>query len=202
MRRVFLSSATIACLCVCVLAPHSTQAQSIERPGQVSSIRSTTNHAGEIRPVTDSHTRDAYVPYATPADQKLAREIADATQQLRDTNDTKQRAAARQRLAELLSTDYDERLRAHGDDLDRLEEQLAQMRKRLEKRRAAKQDMIELRLRVLETEASDLGWPARRDWNAATATRWGWETNTQMRDYSPSTRRPVLPGPPQATEAR
>ena len=79
----------------------------------------------------------------------------------RQAADEGSRERAEEKLIELLSKDYDERLKGYQENLDRLEKELEEMRRKLQKRREAKDEMIRLRIKVLEAEADDLGWPER-----------------------------------------
>ena len=81
--------------------------------------------------------------------------------QLRQSKSSQQRLEAKDKLAAHLSEDYDSRLEGYEKYLLQLEEKLAEMRRKLEKRREAKAEMIQLRIKVLEAEAEDLGWPER-----------------------------------------
>ena len=79
----------------------------------------------------------------------------------RQAADQGSRDRAEEKLIDLLSKDYDERLKGYQENLDRLEKELNEMRRKLQKRREAKDEMIRLRIKVLEAEADDLGWPER-----------------------------------------
>ena len=80
---------------------------------------------------------------------------------MRQAGDEGSRERAKAKLEELLSRDYDDRLKGYEENLNRLEAELAEMRRRLQKRRDAKDEMIRLRIKVLQAEAGDLGWPER-----------------------------------------
>jgi len=87
--------------------------------------------------------------------------IMKAARSLRTAESTDDKQAAEKTLRELLSKDYDSRLAGYEKHLDEMEAKLKEMRDKLKRRRAAKSEMIDLRVRVLEAEADDLGWPAR-----------------------------------------
>lgn len=93
--------------------------------------------------------------------RELDREIEDAAKALRQAEDRTEREDAKESLVELLSKDYDDRLAGYQASIDELEEKLSEMKDKLERRRRAKNEMIDLRIQVLEAEAEDLGWPAR-----------------------------------------
>lgn len=93
--------------------------------------------------------------------QKTDRVINDAAKALRQASSQTEKDAAEKKLNSLLSDDYDARLKTYEDYLSDLEKQLATMRKKLEKRKEAKSAMIDLRIKVLQAESDDLGWPTR-----------------------------------------
>lgn len=88
-------------------------------------------------------------------------QIAAAAKAMRQAETSSARSQAKDRLMLLLSEDYDSRLSEYDAYLQEMEKQLEDMRARLEKRRQAKDEMIDLRIKVLEAEADDLGWPTR-----------------------------------------
>ena len=86
--------------------------------------------------------------------------IMEAVKTLKAAEGSAARTEAKDKLVELLSQDYDARLVSYDKQIRSLEEQIVEMRDRLDRRRRAKDDMIELRIKVLEAEADDLGWPS------------------------------------------
>ncbi len=93
--------------------------------------------------------------------QRQDRGIESAAKKLRAAKTDSEKRAAEAKLRQLLSADYDSRLDDYEKHLDALAQQLKGMRAKLQKRRSAKADMIDLRVKVLKAEADDLGWPAR-----------------------------------------
>ncbi len=93
--------------------------------------------------------------------QQQDKEIAAAARELRQAKSASDEAAARDKLTELLSQDYDDRLAQYESYIDELQAKLQEMRTKLQRRRDAKREMLELRIKVLEAEADDLGWPSR-----------------------------------------
>lgn len=89
------------------------------------------------------------------------KQIEKAAKAMRQAESSSERSEAKDKLVALLSEDYDSRLKEYEDYLEDLEKQLDEMRGKLKKRRQAKEDMIDLRIKVLEAEADDLGWPSR-----------------------------------------
>lgn len=92
---------------------------------------------------------------------KADKEIREAAKAMRQADSRDDKDAAEEKLRELLGADYDSRLNDYTSYLDELEKSLAEMRAKLEKRRGAKEDMIDLRIKVLVAEEDDLGWPTR-----------------------------------------
>ena len=189
MRKVLATTVAIACLGVFVI-PGMTQTRvrnetQLIAPNVSGPVRDPVTGLNHLPGVNPNPYQVATIRLNGGKDQKRDQEIATATKQLRDADNSTQRTEARDRLVELLSEDYDARLEIHAEELNRLEDKLAQMRARLKKRRAAKQDMIELRLKVLEAEASDLGWPAR---NAGGRASWNnvYSARTTSSSFRPS----------------
>lgn len=97
----------------------------------------------------------------TPAQRETDIKIAEAAKAVRQAKSEANRSTAISTLTELLRGDYDARLDGYEEYLNQLEAKLVEMRSKLKKRREAKDEMIKLRVKVLEAEAEDLGWPAR-----------------------------------------
>lgn len=91
----------------------------------------------------------------------LDSKIRQASKAIQSAESELEREKAQAELRKLLSEDYDARIADYASYLDNLEEQLAAMRKKLDRRRQAKNDMIDLRIQVLNAEANDLGWPTQ-----------------------------------------
>jgi hypothetical protein len=82
-----------------------------------------------------------------------------AFEKLRNAESKADKAEALDELREALESEYDEFLSSQEKELDKMEEKMKELRSQLEKRRDAKDDLIELRLKTLENDASGLGWP-------------------------------------------
>lgn len=95
----------------------------------------------------------------SPQDQQLRNRISVAIEALRSADGDSAREAAKSELASALSEDYDARMDEYQNYLDDLEKKLEEMKGKLQRRRQAKEDMVRLRLQVVEAEADDLGWP-------------------------------------------
>ena len=92
---------------------------------------------------------------------KRDREIKKLAKTMRTAKTDTDRKAAEKSLRGLLDKEYDERIASYEKYLNELEAQLKEMRTKLQRRRSAKSDMIDLRIKVLAAEADDLGWPAK-----------------------------------------
>ena len=95
----------------------------------------------------------------SPKWQQLRNRIAMATGKLKSATGEDERNAAKSELSIALSDDYDARMDEYQVYLDDLESKLAEMKAKLQRRRQAKDDMVRLRLQVVEAEADELGWP-------------------------------------------
>lgn len=136
----------------------TTQAPAAQRATNlVSGVR---QEQGGMYGYVQGRGQDIY--YGTFVQEGLQGEIAKATSALRSAESSDERSEARSELKSLLSKDYDERLDAYEEHLNELEERIKEMRSQLERRRDARSDMVELRLKVLEAEADDLGWPSQQ----------------------------------------
>lgn len=118
--------------------------------------------------------------------------IKEVARDMRQAKSDEEREKAMEALTVLLGKDYDDRLTGYEEELERMEKALAEMRKKLKRRRDAKADMIKLRIKVLEAEAEDLGWPARPRrtsfpslFSSGGRTSWGTSTNDDFGNTKP-----------------
>ena len=65
-------------------------------------------------------------------------------------------------LRKQLKEAYDASLASHEKNLEQMEAKLKKLREQLDKRRAAKNKIVDLRIEVLVNEAEGLGWPDKR----------------------------------------
>ena len=96
---------------------------------------------------------------------KVQNKVRKATAAMKKAESSVDRADAKEKLKTALGEDYDLRLKDYEKFLDKMEKQLVEMREKLDRKRAAKTAMIELRMQVLEAEADDLGWPSQLNAN-------------------------------------
>lgn len=96
----------------------------------------------------------------TSPQQESEFNVQRATQTMKLAKSDDARATAETVLREALTNDYDLKMKGYEEHLEKLEKELEAMRDRLSRRRAAKAEMVELRIKVLKAEADDLGWPS------------------------------------------
>ena len=84
----------------------------------------------------------------------------EAITKLRNAKTDEDKAEAREALQGSLGEEFDEFLKHQSDELDRMEKKLGKLRKQLDKRREAKDDLVSLKLQTLVNEVNGLGWPS------------------------------------------
>jgi hypothetical protein len=87
--------------------------------------------------------------------RKVLNAIKDA-----ESNTDKQESITK--LRGLLEEQYDDSLDAYGRHLDEMEKKIAELREQLQRRRDARAEMVDLRVKMLVSEAEGLGWPDER----------------------------------------
>lgn len=92
--------------------------------------------------------------------REIRKKVAEATAMLKKAEDTDAKATAKERLESVLVQEYDAHMDIYEAQIDKMEQQIIEMRKKLSRRREAKLDMVKLRMKMLEAEADDLGWPS------------------------------------------
>ena len=110
---------------------------------------------GETRALAPLQAAAMYSTTATE-DSRL-REAMDA---LRQAEDSESKAEAREQLRTALSEQYDQYIEAQREQLDSMAKRLQSLREQLDKREAAKERLVDLRLEMLENEANGLSWPS------------------------------------------
>ena len=89
-------------------------------------------------------------------------ELQQALTAIKESESEADRAAAEEKLRGLLETQYDASLDNYATYLDEMQKKLAELRDQLDRRRDAKMEMVELRLKTLISTADGLGWPDER----------------------------------------
>ena len=123
--------------------------------------------------------------------QKIQMEVTKAKQQLRKAESEADKEEATEALKDALGADYDARLNEYEDHLDQLAKELDDMRSKLRKKRAAKSEMVNLRLKQVMAEAEDLGWPSR-----VSGSSWGVRTGFPIAPVAIGQSIPTPPKPP------
>ncbi len=86
-------------------------------------------------------------------------ETRKAMQKLKKAESDEDREEAREELRDALNEQYDKYLARQAKELKRMEEKLDELKSQLEKRRDAKEELVDLRLKTLENDANGLAWP-------------------------------------------
>lgn len=172
---------TLICLMILPFTVGSILGQEETAPSTLGRAKTIVEKSPFARPTLPQ--RRGFPSYLTSslnsAERERDQEIGEAAKALRQADTSADRADAEAKLEELLSSDYDDRLKGYDDYLNELEEKVTKMRSQLQKRRDAKAEMIQLRIQVLESEAEDLGWPQRMKRSAAS-----WRTLSAPRTNS------------------
>jgi hypothetical protein len=92
------------------------------------------------------------------AGNDAAAKIRAAAEAVRDAKDSKEKEDAQKKLADVLSKCYDEDMANREKELTQVEERLKKLRDLLERRRAKKQEVVELQTKVALNEAEGLGF--------------------------------------------
>lgn len=85
---------------------------------------------------------------------------ATALKKLKEAKTGEEKAAATKELRDGLGKEYESSIEQYEAKIKRMEDRLAAVRKGLTRRKDAKDEMIELRLKTLLHEADGLGWHA------------------------------------------
>ena len=98
-----------------------------------------------------------YVPGNRPGQTSARSELGRLVNQLREADDAKKADLTKQ-LEAAVAKDFDEDMKARETELEKLETRLAKLRAQLDRRRKAKDEIIQLHLKVLVNEAEGLGF--------------------------------------------
>lgn len=99
-----------------------------------------------------------YVPM-TPEEAQEMNQYQEIVATLRSDKPEAEEEQARKQLFELLSVGFDRDLQTRETDLKSLETRVQKLRAQLDKRKAAKQEIIDLRLKTIQNEADGLEYP-------------------------------------------
>ncbi len=90
----------------------------------------------------------------------FANETATAVQAFKAAESEEAKSTAKAELRKALVADYENKMDQYDAHLEKLEKELEAMRERLSRRRAAKEDMVDLKLKETIANADGLGWPS------------------------------------------
>jgi len=103
---------------------------------------------------------DAGQHFAT-TQQARASKTSQAMQQLAQATTDEETQAAQDELRQALEEEYDKALAAYEKKLDDMEQRMQALRDEVSKRRDARDELVELRLKMLTYEAQGLPWPGQ-----------------------------------------
>ena len=90
----------------------------------------------------------------------FANETVKAVQAFKAAESEEAKSTAKAELRKALVADYENKMDQYDAHLEKLEKELEAMRERLSRRRAAKEDMVDLKLKETIANADGLGWPS------------------------------------------
>ncbi len=100
-----------------------------------------------------------YDPYAH---HELAAPLQPVLQRLRDAADDEQKKAIKAELSKILADYFDRDLKWRANEIQSIEQRVDRLRTQLEQRQQAKDEILQLQLKVLENEAAGLGFFGQR----------------------------------------
>jgi hypothetical protein len=104
------------------------------------------------------------------ASSPQAVELGRIMSELRNTEDSAKKAELTKKLESAVTKSFDADLKNREAELAKIEERIKKLRTQLDRRRAARSDIIQLQLKVLTNDAEGLGFSAGADFHAATPT--------------------------------
>jgi hypothetical protein len=81
---------------------------------------------------------------------------------LRDAKDDKQKDAIKGELSKILDSYFEQDMQWRSSEIESIEQRVQRLRNQLQRRRQAKEEILQLQLKVLENEAAGLGFFGRR----------------------------------------
>jgi hypothetical protein len=102
------------------------------------------------------------------------REMNTAIEAYRDAASEADKTDARNKIEELLAAQYDRSLDNYDKYLEELSAKIEEMREQVSRRRAARDEIVKLKLQMVVSEADGLGWPDEgRSFGAGTFNLFG-----------------------------
>jgi hypothetical protein len=96
--------------------------------------------------------------FGNKQDHELDAKIRQAAAQVRDARDQAAKAATTKELVSLLDQYFEHDMAARGEELQDIQARLQKLQAQLDRRRAKKQEIVELQLKVALNEADGLGF--------------------------------------------
>jgi len=113
---------------------------------------------GSYPRATTPHTAAGVRVLLEFAMQQATEKIRQAAAMLRDAKGDEEKAEAQDKLSKLLEEYFNEDLRHRYEELAKIEERTRKLREQLEHRRAKKEEIIELQMKVFSHQAEGLGF--------------------------------------------
>lgn len=126
-----------------------------------SNVTSTANFAnsGQLNPSWTQATSGRF-PQRVPANRNRRQSSLDSSiEKLKQAESEDDKDAAKKEITKELEKQYDVFLAQNEKSLDQLRARLEELEKQLQKRKDAKERLIELKLELLVSQAEGLGWP-------------------------------------------
>jgi hypothetical protein len=127
---------------------------------------------------------------AIPDQNPKATEIAQVMHDLRTSESPAEKADLKMRLGNAITDYFDDDLKSRETELANLEERLMKLRNQLDRRRAAKAEIVQLQLKVLVNDAEGLGFSSESDSRPGPSP-----VPTSATYYVPGTSRQAAPPP-------
>jgi hypothetical protein len=97
-----------------------------------------------------------------PGARELKARLAPVLQGLRDAADDQQKETLRRQLSSILEDYFQQDLQRRTSEIDAIEQRVQRLREQLEQRQQAKDEILQLQLKVLENETAGLGFFSRQ----------------------------------------
>jgi hypothetical protein len=154
--------AAVAAVAATIVVGLSTTNWAQEKKG-VTRVRSTPGKSAERFDVmfgADAETawKTAIVDANRGGSTPLEVKIRQTAERIRDAEDAAARQAATDELTKLLDKYFEEDMKARTEELKDVQQRLANLQAQLERRRAKKQEIVDLQMKVALNEADGLGF--------------------------------------------
>lgn len=130
-----------------------------QRAGVTVPVPATTSRAPVVQGIATTPALPDNLYFGQNEDRK---EWNEALKAFREADSESAKTDAKNKIEELLTAQYDESLDNYDRYLEELSSRLAEMKKQVEKRRDARDEMVQLKLLMVISEEEGLGWPDNR----------------------------------------